>query len=117
MDPDDLLRVRRIHRDQLVAGRDPFAADAQLVFASELGPHFGESCLHRLPVFRDGEIGVGLVSKLGKRRCCHYLYGKRDAARNCLFSSRSMRANPTFGSCPNPQIQPSSAARPSHSAF
>ena len=43
MNPDDFLRVRRVHRHQLVAGRDPFAADAQLVFASKLGAHFGES--------------------------------------------------------------------------
>ena len=73
MDADHFTGVRRVDGDQLIAGEDGFAADAQRVFAAEFGADFAECLFHGLAVGGLGEIGHGLVAELGESSGCHSL--------------------------------------------
>ena len=63
MNADDLGRIRRIDRDDLVRGADVLAADDQVVFAAQLGADFCDCFAHAANVLRLAIIGDRLVDE------------------------------------------------------
>ena len=65
MNANHFVGVRRIQRLEQIARLMAFAANQDGIFAAELGAHLSQGALHRLAVFRDGEIYCGFVLKGG----------------------------------------------------
>src|SRR5579862_675067 len=60
MDADDLRRLRRVQRLDLLGSLDAFAADDEVVLASQLGADFGDGGAHAARVLFVAEIIKGL---------------------------------------------------------
>src|SRR2546423_7896687 len=77
MNAHNFRRPRWIERLDLLAGLYHAATDDQVVFASKLRAHFGQSLTHGAGIFLSAEIGKRFVAKLALG------FADRNAA-NCL---------------------------------
>ena len=64
MDADNLGRLRRIQRLDLVGGLDALAADDEVIFAAQLAANFGDGGAHAARVLFVAEI----EKRLGHKR-------------------------------------------------
>ena len=74
MDADNLRRLRRVQRFDLVGSLEPLAADDEVILVAQLSAHLGDGCTHAARILFIAEIEKGLGNKrtLMQRRARPY---------------------------------------------